>query len=70
MREIFNCPFTKKEILSSRDKLKNSKASGIDMIKNEVLKTCLDDESFLEVLPLLVNKIFNEVNILRHGIQS
>ena len=60
MKEILNCPFTKKEILSCKDKLKNSKASGIDMIKNEVLKTCLDDKSFLEALQVLVNKIFNE----------
>ena len=60
MKEILNCPFTKKEILSCKDKLKNSKASGIDMIKNEVLKICLDDKGFLEVLHLLVNKIFNE----------
>ena len=60
MEEILNCPFTKNEILSCRDKLKDSKASGFDMIKNEVLKTCLDDKSFLEALQLLVNKIFNE----------
>ena len=46
MKEILNFPFTKKEILSCKDKLKNSKASGIDMIKNEVLKTCLDAKSF------------------------
>ena len=60
MKEILNCPFTKKEILSCRDNLKDSKASGFDMIKNEVLKTCLDGKSFLEALQLLVNKIFNE----------
>ena len=29
MKEILNCPFTKKEILCFEDKLKNSKASGI-----------------------------------------
>ena len=46
MEEMLNCPFTKKEILFCKDKLKNSKASGIDMIKNEVLKTCLHDKSF------------------------
>ena len=60
MKEILNCPFTKKEILFCKDKLKNSKASGIDMIKNEVLKTCIDDKSFSEALQLLVNKFFNE----------
>ena len=60
MKEILICPFTKKEISSCKDKLKNSKASGIDMIKNEVLKICLDDKGFLEALQLLVNKIFNE----------
>ena len=38
MKEILNCPFTKKEILSCKGKLKNSKASGIDKIENEVLK--------------------------------
>ena len=54
MKEILYCPFTKKEILSCRDKLKKSKASGVDMIRNEVLKTCLDDKIFLEALQLLV----------------
>ena len=29
MKEILNCPFTKKEILCCEDKLKNSKASSI-----------------------------------------
>ena len=60
MKEILNCRFTKKELLSCKDKLKNSKASGIDMIKNEILQICLDDKGFLEALQLLVNKIFNE----------
>ena len=60
MKKILNCPFTKKEILSCKDKLKNSKASGIDIIKNEVLKIYLDDKDFLYALQLLVNKIFNE----------
>ena len=30
------------------------------MIKNEVLKTCLDNKGFLESLQLLFNKIFND----------
>ena len=55
-----NCSFTKKEILACEEKLKTSKALGVDMIKNEVLKLCLDDKSFMESLQLLVNKIFND----------
>ena len=38
MKEILTCPFTKKEILSCKDQLKNSKASGIDMIKMKFLR--------------------------------
>ena len=30
---ILNCPFSRKEILSYKEKLKNSKSSGADMIK-------------------------------------
>ena len=30
------------------------------MIKNEILKICLDDKGFIEALQLLVNNIFNE----------
>ena len=61
MKEVLNCPFTKlKVILSCKDKPKNSKASGINMIKNEVLKICLDDKGFFDALRLLMNKIFNE----------
>ena len=58
MKEMLNCPFTKKEILSCREKLKSSKASDLDMIKNGVIKICLEDNNFLDVLQLLINKIF------------
>ena len=40
---ILNCPFSKK-ILSCKEKLKTSKSSVADMIKNEVLKICLDNK--------------------------
>ena len=53
MKEMFNCPFTKQEILSCREKLKSSIASGLDMIKNEVIKICLENNNFLDVLQLL-----------------
>ena len=58
MKQLLNCLFTKKEILACKEKLKSSKASGVDMIKNEVLKTCLDDKGFLKALQSNVNKIF------------
>ena len=38
MKKLLNCPFTKEEILTCKEKLKSSKASSVDMIKNEVLK--------------------------------
>ena len=50
MKKLLNCPFTKKEILASKEKLKNSKASGVDMIKNEVLKICLDNKRLLGII--------------------
>ena len=53
---ILNCPFSKKEILSCKEKLKNSKSSGADMIKNEVLKICLDNKNFLDVLSTPAHK--------------
>ena len=34
IKKLLNCPFTKKEILACKEKLKSSKASGVDMIKN------------------------------------
>ena len=58
MKEMLNCPFTKQQILSCRYKLKTSKAPGLDMIKNEVIKICLKDDNFLDVLQPLINKIF------------
>ena len=60
MEKFLNCPFTKKEILACKEKLKSSKASVVDMIKNEVFKICLDNKSFLESLQLLFNKILND----------
>ena len=57
---MLNCSFTKQEIISCRGKLKSSKASGLDMIKNEVVKSCLEDNKFLDALRLLIDKIFRE----------
>ena len=59
MKKLLNCPFTKKEILACKEKLKSSKASGVDMIKKEILKICLNNKGFLESLQFLYNKIFN-----------
>ena len=70
MKKLLNCPFTKKEILACKEKLKGSKASGVDMIKNEVLKICFDNKGFLESLQLLFNKILIMVSILHHGKHS
>ena len=60
MEKFLNCPSTKKGILACKEKLKSSKASVVDMIKNEVLKIRLDNKIFLESLQLLFNKIFND----------
>ena len=60
MKLILNCPFSKKEILSCKEKLKNSKSSGADMIKNEVLKICLDNKNFVDALRLLINAMFDK----------
>ena len=60
IEKFLNCPFTKKEILACKEKLKSSTASVVDMITNEVLKICLDNKIFLESLQVLFNKIFND----------
>ena len=70
MKEMINFPFTKQEILSCREKLKSSKASGLDMIKNEVIKICLEDNDFLDALQLLINKIFREGRYSKNGKQN
>ena len=60
---ILNCPFSKTEMLSCKEKLKNSKSSGADMIKNEVLNICLDNKNFLDALhinEMLINEIFDK----------
>ena len=57
---ILNYPFSKKEILSCKEKLKNSKSSGADMIKSKVLKICLDNKNFLDALYLLINEVFDK----------
>ena len=57
-KKSLNCPFTKKEILSCKEKRKSSKALGVAMIKNEVLKICFDNKGFLESLQVLFNNIF------------
>ena len=46
----------KQKKLSCKEKVKNSKSSGADMIKNEVLKICLDNKNFLDALHLLINE--------------
>ena len=43
---ILNWPFSKKEILSCKEKLKNSKSSGADMIKMRSLRFVLITKAF------------------------
>ena len=59
IKQLLNCLFSKKEILACKEQQKNSKASGVGMIKKEAIKICLDDKSFLEALRSLANEIFN-----------
>ena len=65
MKEMLDFPYTNQEILSCREKLKRSKASGLVTIKDEVIKICLEDNNFLDALQLLINKIFKEGRYLQ-----
>ena len=48
------------EITGAINELKNGKSPGIDQITAELLKKCLINESFKELLHTLFNKFFNE----------
>ena len=51
---------SKIEITEAINELKNRKSPGIDQITAELLKKCLINESFIELLHTLFNKFFDE----------
>ena len=51
---------SKIEITEAINELKNGKSPGIDQITAELLKKCLINESFIELLHTLFNKFFDE----------
>ena len=70
MEKFLNCPFTKKEILACKEKLKSSKASGVDMIKMKFLKYVLITKSFWNHYSYFLTKFLMMVSILHHGKQN
>ena len=44
------------------DTLKNGKSAGIDGVKNEIIKQCLNNSSFVNTLVTLLNQIFEMGN--------
>ena len=54
--------FTKEEIMQGKDTLKNGKSTGIDDVRNEIIKQCLNNSSFVDTLVTLLNQIFEMGN--------
>ena len=48
MKSDLNKLFTKEEIMQGKDNLKNGKSTGIDGVKNEIIKQCLNNSSFVD----------------------
>ena len=59
IKQLLNCLYSKKEILACKEQQKCCKTSGVDIMKKEAIKICLDSKSCLEALRLHVNKILN-----------
>ena len=57
MNDELNASFNTKEIVDVIKKLKNNKACGIDLIRNEFIKNCSND--MLEVVTNLFNLILD-----------
>ena len=62
MKSDLNKLFTKDEIMQGNDTLKNGKSTGIDGVRNEIIKQCLNNSSFVDTLVKLLNQIFEMGN--------
>ena len=62
MKSELNKLFTKEEIMQGKDILKNGKSTGIDGVRNEIIKQCLNNSSFVETIVTLLNQIFETGN--------
>ena len=62
MKSDLNKLFTKEEIMQGKDTLKNRKSTGIDGVRNEIIKQCLNNSSFVDTLVTLLNQVFEMGN--------
>ena len=62
MKSDLNKLFIKEEIMQGKDTLKNGKSTGIDGVRNEIIKQCMNNSSFVDTLVTLLNKIFEMGN--------
>ena len=58
MKSDLNNFFTKEEIMQGKDTLKNGKSTGIDGVRNEIIKQCLNNSSFVDTIVTLLNQTF------------
>ena len=58
MKSDLNKLFTKVEVMQSKDTLKNGKSTGINGVRNEIIKQCLITSSFVDISVTLFNQIF------------
>ena len=60
LSQEINKPVTEIEIkVLAREKLPNSKAVGLDRIRNEIMSSCLQNKQFLDIFKQLSNKIMD-----------
>ena len=48
--------------MQSKDNLKNGKSTGIDGVRNEIIKQWLNNSSFVDTIVTLLNQIFGTGN--------
>ena len=58
LRNELNKPFQKKEIKLVIPHVKRGKSVGIDNVKNEIIKHCLQNEQFVGTVEILSSRIF------------
>ena len=59
LRNELNKPFQRKGIKLEVPNLKSGKSVGIDNVKNEIIKHCLQNEKFIEAVEILSNRIID-----------
>ena len=60
LRNELNKLFQKKDIKLGIPNLKSGKSVGIDNVKNEIIKCCLQNEKFIEAIEILNNRIIDQ----------